>query len=81
MEILVHSFYVLSCLGLLGWGTLKCQSIGFLCHVDRIHRMGRSKDSGGFVLFVKLARLGRDGDFSSLVLCAQLPRIAGMGRV
>ena len=43
--------------------------------------MGRGKDSSGFVLFVKLARLGRDGDFSSFVLCAQLPRIAGMRRV
>ena len=43
--------------------------------------MGRNKDSSGFVLFVKFARLGHDGDFSSFVLCAQLPRIAGIGRV
>ena len=43
--------------------------------------MGRGKDSSGFVLFVKRARLGRDGDFSSFVLCAQLPRIAEMERV
>ena len=43
--------------------------------------MGRGKDSSGFVLFVKLARLGRDGDFSSFVTCAQQPRISGMGHV
>ena len=42
--------------------------------------MERNKDSSGFVLFVKLARLGRDGDFSSCVLCAQQPRISGMGQ-
>ena len=42
--------------------------------------MGRGKDSNGFVLFVKRAKLGRDEDFSSFVLCAQLPRIAEMER-
>ena len=42
--------------------------------------MGRGKDSSGVVLCVKLARLGRDGDFSSCVLCAQQPRISGMGQ-
>ena len=47
----------------------------------RIHRIGRGKDFCGFILFVKRARLGRDGDVSSFVLCAQLPRTAGMKHV
>ena len=43
--------------------------------------MGWCKDSSGFVLFVKLAKVGRDGDFSSFALFVQLPRFVGWGKL
>ena len=48
--------------------------------LTRFHRTGRGRDSSGFVLFVKRARLRREGDISLFVLCAQLHRLAEMER-